>query len=147
LVADNVTGSAGIDNIKICTRQEQLGAEGCTPGYWKNHPNSWAATGYSPSQTLESVFDVPNTYGLDNVQLRAALSLSGGPGTAGAVRLLLHHAVAALLNASHPGVDYPRRARDIIAQTNTALASGSRTTMLGLKDGFDRDNNRGCPIN
>jgi hypothetical protein len=144
---DNVTGSGGIDNIKICTRQEELGAEGCTPGYWKNHPASWAATGYSPTQTLESVFNVPNSYGLDNVTLRAALSLSGGPTVANAAGLLLHHAVAALLNAGHPGVDYPRTAASIISDVNAALATGSRTTMLALKNALDRDNNRGCPIN
>ncbi len=144
---DNVTGSIGLDNIKVCSRQEQLGEEGCTPGYWKNHPSSWAATGYSASQTLESVFNVPDAYGLDNVTLLAALSLNGGPAVADAARLLLHHAVAALLNASHPGVDYPRTVESIIANTNTALASNSRTTMLALKTAFDRDNNRGCPIN
>jgi hypothetical protein len=144
---DNVTGSAGLDNIKICTRQEQLGAEGCTPGYWKNHPRSWAATGYSPTQTLESVFNVPDAYGLDNVTLLAALSLSGGSTTAKAAGVLLHHAVAALLNAAHPGVDYPRTAASIITATNAALATGSRATILALKDALDRDNNRGCPIN
>jgi hypothetical protein len=144
---DNVTGSAGIDNIKVCTRQEELGAEGCTPGYWKNHPASWAATGYSPTQTLESVFDVPNSYGLDNVTLLAALSLSGGPTVANAAGILLHHAVAALLNAAHPGVDYPRTAASIISDVNAALATGSRTTIIALKNALDRDNNRGCPIN
>ncbi len=144
---DNVTGSGGLDNIKICTRQEQLGAEGCTPGYWKNHPNSWAATGFSRGQTLESVFNVPDAYGLDNVTLLAALSLSGGPTVAKAAGVLLHHAVAALLNAAHPGVDYPRTAASIISAVNAALATGSRTTILALKDALDRDNNRGCPIN
>lgn len=144
---DNVTGSGAIDNIKVCTRQEELGDEGCTPGYWKNHPGSWPATGFSRSQTLESVFNVPDGFGLDNVTLLAALSLAGGPGTAGAARLLLHHAVAALLNASHPGVDYPRTTASIIADVNAALATGSRSTMLVLKDALDRDNQRGCPIN
>jgi hypothetical protein len=144
---DNVTGSAGLDNIKICTRQEELGAEGCTPGYWKNHPSSWAATGYSRTQTLESVFNVPDAYGLDNVTLLAALSLSGGPTVANAAGVLLHHATAALLNAAHPGVDYPRTAASIISDVNAALATGSRATMLALKDALDRDNNRGCPIN
>jgi hypothetical protein len=145
--ADNVTGSGAIDNIKICTRQQALGDQGCTPGYWKNHPASWAATGLSPSQTLEDVFNVPDAFTLDNVTLLAALSLSGGPGAGGGARLLLHHAVAALLNASHPGVDYPRTAASIISDVNAALATGSRSTMLALKDGFDRDNQLGCPLN
>ena len=144
--ADQVTGSAGIDNIKICTRQQELGDEGCTPGYWKNHEESWAATGFTPGQTLESVFNVPDGFGLDNVTLHAALSLSGGPGTQGSAQLLLHHAVAALLNASHPGVDYPRTAASIIADVNAAL-TGSRAGMLALKNALDADNNRGCPLN
>jgi hypothetical protein len=145
--ADNVTGSGAIDNIKICTRQEQLGEEGCTPGFWKNHQSRWSATGFSPSQKLEDVFNVPDAFGLDNVTLLAALSLSGGPTVADAARLLLHHAVAALLNASHPDVDYPRTAASIIADVNAALATGSRSTMLALKNALDRDNNLGCPLN
>jgi hypothetical protein len=144
---DRVTGSAAIDNIKVCTRQEELGEEGCTPGFWKNHPARWAATGFSQGQTLESVFNVPDAFGVDNATLLAALSFSGGPALADAARLLLHHAVAALLNASHPGVDYPRTAASIISDVNAALASGSRSTMLALKNALDRDNNSGCPLN
>jgi hypothetical protein len=144
---DRVTGSGAIDNIKVCTRQEALGSEGCTPGYWKNHLSRWAATGFSPSQTLESVFNVPDAYGVDNSTLLAALSFPGGPTVADAARLLLHHAVAALLNASHPGVDYPRTAASIIADVNAALATGSRSTMLTLKSALDSDNNLGCPLN
>ena len=34
-----------------------LGAEGCTPGFWKNHLEAWAPTGFAPDQTLGSVFD------------------------------------------------------------------------------------------
>jgi hypothetical protein len=145
--ADNVTGSGAIDNIRVCTRQEELGDEGCTPGFWKNHRSRWAATGFSPTQTLESVFNVPDAFGVDNATLLAALSFPGGPAVADAARLLLHHAVAALLNASHPGVDYPRTAASIIADVNAALATNSRSTMLALKNRLDRDNNLGCPLN
>jgi hypothetical protein len=143
---DRVTGSGGIDNIRVCTRQEQLGDEGCTPGYWKNHEESWPPTGFTTGQTLESVFNVPDGFGLDGVTLHAALSLSGGPGRQGGAQLLLHHAVAALLNASHPGVDYPRTPAAIIADANAAL-TGTRAGMIALKDAFDSDNNGGCPLN
>lgn len=33
-----------------------VGNQGRTPGYWKNHTDSWPATGYSPTQTVSSVF-------------------------------------------------------------------------------------------
>jgi hypothetical protein len=121
-------------------------AEGCSPGYWKNHPGSWAPTGFSPGQTLESVFDVPNALGLDNVSLRNALRFGGGSGTAGAARILLRAGVAALLNAAHPVVDYPRTTASVIAAVNAALASGNRAQMLILAASLDIDNNRGCPL-
>jgi uncharacterized repeat protein (TIGR01451 family) len=118
--------------------------EGCTPGFWKNHLQAWV--GFSPNQTLESVFDVPNSFGLDNNTLLQALSFQGGSGTVGAARILLRAAVAALLNAAHPGIDYPRTVAEVIADVNAALASGNRATMLTLATELDTDNNLGCPI-
>ena len=118
--------------------------EGCTPGFWKNHLQAWV--GFSPNQTLESVFDVPNAFGLDNSTLLQALSFNGGSGAVGAARILLRAGVAALLNAADPDVDYPRTVAEVIADVNAALASGSRATMLGLATELDTDNNLGCPI-
>lgn len=125
------------------------GNEGCTPGYWKNHLDSWASTGFAPTQTLESVFDVPDALGLDNASLHAALSFSGGSGVAGGARILLRAGVAALLNASSPDVDYPRTTAEVIADVNAALASGDRATMIALAAELDADNNGdgGCPLN
>jgi hypothetical protein len=123
--------------------------EGCTPGYWKQsqHFDSWTPTGYNPNQTLESVFDVPNSLGLDDQTLLQALNFNGGSGTAGASRILLRAAVAALLNAAHPDIDYPRSPAQVIADVNAALASNNRNTMLTLASALDADNNLGCPLN
>jgi hypothetical protein len=93
------------------------------------------------------VFDVPDSFGLDNVTLRQALSFKGGFGTLGAARILLRAAVAALLNSAHPDVDYPRTPADVIAAVNAALASKNRSTMLSLATELDADNNLGCPLN
>jgi hypothetical protein len=119
--------------------------EGCTPGYWKNHTEAW--TGYSPSQTLESVFDVPNNLNMDDITLLAALDGDGGSGVKGAAEILLRAAVAALLNSTHSVVDYPRTTAAIIADVNTALASNNRNIMLQLAKELDDDNNLGCPLN
>jgi hypothetical protein len=123
--------------------------EGCTPGYWKQpqHLDSWLATGFSPNQTLESVFDVPDSFGLDNRTLLQALSFRGGSGTTAAARILLRAAVAALLNSAHPDIDYPRTTAEVIADVNAALASGNRSVMLALAAELDADNNFGCPLN
>ena len=124
------------------------GSQGCTPGYWKNHTDSWAAAGYSPSQTILSVFSESWRHpALAGSTLHEALGFGGGAGVEGAAEILLRAAVAALLNGAHPGVDYPRYASDVIANVNTALASGNRDTMLSLAAALDADNNLGCPLN
>lgn len=125
-----------------------IGDEGCTPGYWKNHTGSWAGTGYSPGQTTGSVFSGASAFpSLASQALLQSLQGGGGPGTLGAAKILLRAAVAALLNAAHSGVDYPRTSAQIISAVNTALASNNRDAMLTLASALDRDNNLGCPLN
>lgn len=129
----------------------QTGNEGCTPGYWKQdqHLDSWVGTGFTPNQTLESVFDVPDGFGLDAVTLRNALSLKGGNTLAEAAETLLRAAVAAILNAGSPDVDYAFTTAQIIAGVNAALASGNRDTILAAAAILDAANNGlgGCPLN
>ncbi len=144
-------GSAAIDNIRLSIEEPPPpppppGDEGCTPGYWKNHLSAWAATGFSTSQTLEDVFDVPDEFGLDSRTLLQALSFSGGTGRLGSARILLRSAVAAILNAAHPDVAYPMGVSEIISAVNAAL-SGNRAGMLILKNTLDANNNLGCPLN
>jgi hypothetical protein len=121
--------------------------EGCTPGYWKqpHHADSW--TTYLPTQTVENVFDVPNSLGLDDVTLLAALDGGGGPGLTGGATILLRAGTAALLNSTSAGVDYQLTTAQVIAQVNTALASNSRQAMLDLAATLDRYNNAGCDLN
>lgn len=122
------------------------GEDGCTPGYWKQsqHFDSWV--GFTTDQTNESVFDVPNSLGLDNDTLLTSLSYGGGPGEVGAAKILLRAAVAAVLNASNPDVEYPDTTASVIAQVNAALASLDRDTMIELAGELDAQNNLGCPI-
>jgi len=123
------------------------GDQGCTPGYWKNHTGSWSGTGYAPGQTVASVFSAASGFpSLAGESLLQALQGGGGPGTTGAAQILLRAGVAALLNASSPGVDYPRTAADVIAAVDAALASNSRDAMLALASELDADNNLGCPL-
>lgn len=123
-------------------------AQGCTPGYWKNHTDSWPPTGYSPSQSVASVFSQAAAYPeFGSSSLLEALKFHGGKGVEGAAAILLRAAVAALLNASHPGVDFPRTPASVISSVDAALASGDRDTMLSLAMSLDFDNNLGCPLN
>ena len=127
---------------------EEPGDDGCTPGYWKNHTDSWLSTDYSTGQTVESVFSAAAAFpSLASNSLLTALDGSGGPGALGGATILLRAATAALLNASHPDVAYTQSSASIIADVNVALASGDRDTMLTLATALDNDNNLGCPIN
>jgi uncharacterized repeat protein (TIGR01451 family) len=137
---NDITASA-TDSVTV---KPPPGNEGCTPGFWKNHPEAWV--GFTTGQTLESVFDVPDALGLDNATLLEALSFQGGSGNVGAARILLRAAVAALLNAASPDVDFTLTTAEVIAQVNTALASQDRATMLALATDLDAANNLGCPL-
>lgn len=126
-----------------------IGTEGCTPGYWKNHTDNWEE--YSPSDTLGSVFMLPaSLQQYANVTLEQALSFRGGTGTDGAARILLRAATAAVLNAAHEGLGYPYRrggTSGILARVNAALAGEDRQQMLNLAAMLDAANNLGCPLN
>jgi len=123
------------------------GDEGCSPGYWKNHTGAWSGTGYAPGQTVVSVWSTASNFpSLAGQSLLQAIQGGGGPGLTGAAKILLRAAVAALLNASSSGVDYPRSKADVITAVDNALASGNRDTMLALASALDSDNNLGCPL-
>jgi hypothetical protein len=145
------TGTIAAGETKTCTVTNNdvapppVGDEGCSHGYWANHLSAWGPTGYAPSQTIGSVFSGSDA--LASSTLLDALKFKGGPTITGASQILLRQAVAALLNAQHPGVAFPRTTAQVIAAVNAALASNNRTTILELASALDADNNLGCPLN
>ncbi|MGH2402582.1 MAG: hypothetical protein ACRDE6_07700, partial [Candidatus Limnocylindria bacterium] len=141
------TTASGVDLVDNDFGNAEL-FEGCTPGFWKvpQHHDSWVATGFTTGQTLESVFDVPDILGLDNSTLLQALSFKGGSTIEGASQILLRAAVAAVLNAAHPDVNYQFTLAEVIADVNAALASGDRATILALASELDAANNAGCSL-
>ena len=131
--------------------------EGCTPGYWKNHTACWHrcwenGNGDPWEDLVGDVFDVPAQISiLADDTLMDALNYDGGPEIIDAAKILLRHAVAALLNACDPDIDYSiSDPGDVISAVNTALEDGvaqqDRGVMLDLKDELDMYNNYGCPI-
>jgi hypothetical protein len=89
---------------------------------------------------------VPASLGLGDNTLLQALGFGGGSTLREAAQILLRAATAALLNASHGDVDYVQDASSIISSVNSALASGSRSTILNLATTLDIQNNAGCPL-
>jgi uncharacterized repeat protein (TIGR01451 family) len=122
--------------------------EGCSHGYWKTHPESWPATGYTTSQKVSSVFSQASLYPtLANSSLLASLSFSGGSSVTDAAANLLKQATGSLLNSAHPGVDFPWSTAQLINDVNAALASKNSSVLLALATDLEKDNTLGCPLN
>jgi hypothetical protein len=125
----------------------QIGDEGCSPGFWKQHTAAtiWGPTGYSSNDLVGGVFQ--GMFGvLADDTLEQALHYEGGPGLDGAERILLRAAVAALLNSAHPDIDYPSTSNQVIAKVNEALESDNRVVILDLAEKLDANNDLGCSI-
>lgn len=115
--------------------------EGCTPGYWKNHPESWPVP---TNTTVVAVFAGATHFPeLADDTLMDALGYGGGPGAEGGAKILLRAAVAAYLNHMSP-VAYP--SSSIVERTNERLAGKNREEMIKLAEEFDAWNNLGCPF-
>ncbi len=119
--------------------------EGCGHGFWKNHddparfPAAWPLTGYAPDQRLED----ENVFGVDvgspDLTLEEALKARGG-----GMNALLREAVAALLNASHPHINYGMYGSEVISRFATAVSQGDYEA---TKNTFEELNQNSCPIN
>ncbi|MAU10194.1 MAG: hypothetical protein CL607_10260 [Anaerolineaceae bacterium] len=123
--------SGSIDNVELRRPTPPPpppppGEQGCTLGYWKNHPESWV--GYSPSQLYSDVFGVGPA-----ITLMDALNARGGH-----EKRFLRQSTAALLSEAHPGVAYPISGVIGIVQANYWNDNLSTT--------FDSANNLGCPL-
>lgn len=110
-----------------CVIEEQ-GDEGCTPGYWKNHLSSWGPTGYSPTDDFDTVFGV-DLFNPD-ITLQQAINMGGG-----GVNKLARHGTAALLNATHPDLNYPLTEAEVIAY----VQAGNSEILVEY-------NELGCPL-
>jgi hypothetical protein len=140
-----IVRSNGVIIAKLISKQwwvkclPPLVYQGCTPGYWRQdqHFDSWVPTGYAPGDDFEAVFGVDASF--DPHTLLDAVWLGGGGEFA-----LARHAVAALLNAAHPAVNYQFTEAQVIAGVQNAYATGN---FEPFKIQLDFANNAGCPLN
>lgn len=109
--------------------------QGCPPRYWMQcrHVDEW--TNYHPNDSFNEIF------GTDircDPTLMRMLWRSRGP-----CRGLNRHAVAALLNASHPDVNYMYTADEVIAMVQEAHDTG---TCRDVKRLLRAQNRADCPL-
>ena len=159
IAATVLTVAVGVIDVGPVGAEESGTTEGCTPGYWKNHPESWLETPtdtipvYTPSTPLNTISAGFDTY-LPGFTFGAALEGGGGKGVTGAAQILARAATAAWLDATveiafpyrrfQPGEGGVDSLHNLV--TN-ALASGDRATILALARTLDVANNLGCPLN
>lgn len=140
--------------------------DGCTPGYWKQcqHLDSWVATGFKPSDLFNTVFGVTQYKDSKGVPYTLLDVMGGVSGSLGKDKVcqalpkdyknnpmgkdpistnLGFHAVAALLNAAHPNVNFGYTSGEII----DLFRSNYLSKPAALKDSFEMLNERGCPLN
>jgi len=101
--------------------------EGCTPGFWKNHTELWAALGYNTTDDFDTTFGV-NFFSPD-ISLETAINLGGGGNNR-----LARHGVAALLSAAS-GINYPFTVAEVIA----LVQAGDANSLAAA-------NELGCPL-
>jgi hypothetical protein len=118
---------------------ERMGvAQGCSDGFWKNHPEDWV--GFCPNNLFNVVFMRP-VFDPD-ITLLEALDLMGG-----GIEALARQAVGALLNASNPNVNYPLTVMEVIQKFQAAYDSGDPDLIEAQKDEFEMFNTEFiCPL-
>ncbi len=123
-----------------CTVEIVRPPEGCTPGFWKNHPEFWV--GVAPDDGFNATFGVtPALSGLsDDVTLMQALDVSGS-----LLNALNRHAAAALVNAHYEDVTlyFAYTPTEVISMYQSAVTTGDYST---TKDYFQAANEQKCPL-
>lgn len=116
---------------------DKLGVrQGCSAQFWCRNLLNWIPTGYLPTENFDKVFG-RNAF-IPDLSLIQVLGLGGG-----GVVPLARQSVAALLNAAHPGIQYPLTEAQVISMFQDAFDSGVfEPTALELEE----LNNLGCPL-
>jgi predicted ribosomally synthesized peptide with SipW-like signal peptide len=128
----------GFSDIETSHNYLKLGyeREGCSDRFWKKHEEAWAPTGYCPSDDFDATFKCA-AFAPDTTLMQALwLGVDG-------LNALAREAVAALLNAAHPAMDYPLTVEEVIKKVQDAIESGHYET---AKDKLEAYNNLSCPL-
>ena len=120
--------------------------EGMSIGWWRTHRSVW--DGYSTGDTAGDIFSFPTSLG--NLAAKNLFDILGGK-----IRMtdenatasnLVKAAIAALLNAAHPEINYPMSEAEIISEVNSALGSLNIGIMEDLTEELNEYNGLGGSI-
>jgi len=138
--ANDITNVHGV-KLEVCSSNE-----GCTPGYWRSHFETWEETGLSPEYKFSEVFGLLESeiieinlqqYSVIDPTLGEAVNANGG-----GLGALIRHSVAALLN-SQSTINYPLTSEQVVTSFYESYSSGDYEE---LKDTLTELNENGCPF-
>lgn len=132
----------------VCTAPP---GQGCPAKFWKDNKGKWV--GYIPDTVINQVFgnatkQVCNEYGDDGKKhFKDAIGWGTSTGNLkDAFHNLLREAVAALLNAANPQVNYPLTEAQIVLLVNDVLATCDRSALITLANDLKAANSLGSPL-
>ena len=121
--------------------------EGCSVGFWRPNVDAWEPTNKDPDETIFETFEVPegdipftptDATLIDGLQVGAANPIT--PEWRGFVR----QAIAAILNAQHPEVNYPLTPEEVKSRFQSVIEN------LDLRDAVESEldafNDLDCPL-
>ena len=117
--------------------------EGCSRGTWQTQLFHWEPTAYDPDDLFQAVFDRVVTD--PDLTLLGAFQLTG-PGDPVNLHQLAAQSVAALLNASHPDVNYPLTVDEVIEEFQAAFDEGTSAAVRAQAERFEAFNLLFCPL-
>ncbi len=129
------------DNVEICPRL--CDGEGLTPGYWKNHSDSWKS--FDPNVSFSDVFGVDISIGSGKKAAEEPNLMEVLNGNGGGVSALARQATAAILNASNTDIAYPLSIQEIKDTVAAASELGDPDIIEEVKNILDEFNNLGYP--
>ena len=117
----------------------------CAAGYfWNANPGDWGPTRLSPDESFDAEFGV-SAFEPD-ITLMQALNLRNGfqKGTAKVEPALARQAVAALLNAHYPDLNFPLSEDEVKRVVKDVVAG--KTSSVDALESLLRANALGCPL-
>jgi hypothetical protein len=147
-----ICGTQDVSDTASTTCTQEAAFEGCTPGFWKNHPELWdeagdpvaAAAGFTTDTSFNAFFGLtPAESGFpDSLTMLDAVKLGGGGGSK-----LARHGVPALLNLA-AGLDYdlPDGIADAAELAQAIQLAYLTQTFEPLAAQIAAANETGCPF-
>ena len=147
-----LTHGSTLAKVEGPARVRKIGHEGCTPGYWRTHPDQWRAA--DPGDLFSETFCGGTSGALEGITLDQALAGGDGLGLPRAELTLARAATAALLNAAHEDVGYPWHLHSpgpdgrppLVSRVIETLESGNPGAIFALTSRLDLDNNLDNPL-